>query len=159
MIRFRSRFASHTQCRSSVSSVICPGLPSVGFQLLFVAFQRSTDFPLARLNLGYRKCFGTTRVSGMRLTCLVLLSCDLTMCATMLVVSACSRTRELVIRSCQWTPNKWLLKLFDHFHIATVGYQCITVLCHDETSSVTSRFRQYKIILPTCMCNLIKQLK
>ena len=63
-------------------------------------------FPLARRELGvgsYSRRFGT-RVSGIRLTCPAQLSCDLTLFASMLVVSACSRMRALVIRSCQWTP-------------------------------------------------------
>ena len=38
----------------------------------------------------YSSCLGT-RISGMRLTCPAQLSCDLKICASMLVVSACSR--------------------------------------------------------------------
>ena len=49
----------------------------------------------------YSSCFGT-QVSGMRLTCQAQLSCDLTMCASMLVVYACLRMLALVTQS--WTP-------------------------------------------------------
>ena len=46
----------------------------------------------------YSSCFGTqVSGSGMRLTCSAQLSCDPSICASMLVVSACSRMQALVI--------------------------------------------------------------
>ena len=86
---------SHSRCTSPVSSVICCGFPlevhltllQVGFQLVFVAFPLAASFRFPDESSAYSSCFGT-RVSGMRLTCPAQLSCDLTMCASMLVVSA-----------------------------------------------------------------------
>ena len=111
------------------------GWLSVGLCSVSTIRQFSVSLMKARRTVG-PSCFGT-RVSGMRLTCPAQLSCDLTVCASMLIVSACSRMRALVIRSCQWTPRialsstgseYALLELFEHFNMATVGDPCLTAI-------------------------------
>ena len=77
----------------------------VSFHLVFVnvsTFHRFSASQTEALRtsavsvLGYPACASPVRATH----------CDMTMCASMLLLSSCSRMRALVIRSCQWTPMR-----------------------------------------------------